>query len=62
MTIFKDSDSVQESNRNSIKHKTFKQWQELRRSRPAGKGGYYSDICQKQMLKDRKAMGGAFYG
>jgi hypothetical protein len=31
MSVFNDSESVQESNRNSIKHKTFMQWQVLRR-------------------------------
>ncbi|MDA9077822.1 hypothetical protein N9K51_00925 [bacterium] len=62
MSVFNDSESVQETNRNSIKHKTFMQWQQLRRSRPSGKDGYYSTASQKQMLKDRVAMGDAFYG
>ena len=62
MSVFNDSESVQESNRNSIKHKTFMQWQVLRRSRPSGKSRYYSTASQTQMPKDRMAMGDAFYG
>jgi len=62
MSVFNDSESVQESNRNSIQHKTFMQWQQLRWSRPSGTGGYYSTASQTQMLKDRVAMGDAFYG
>ena len=62
MSSFNDSESVQDSNRNSAKHKTFMQWQQLRRSRPSGTGGYYSTASQTQMLKDRVAMGDAFYG
>jgi len=38
------------------------QWQQLRWSRPSGTGGYYSTASQTQMLKDRVAMGDAFYG
>ena len=62
MSVFNGSESVQESNRNSIKHKTFMQWQVLRRSRPSGKSGYYSTASQTQMLTDRMAMGDALYG
>ncbi|WP_156320748.1 hypothetical protein [Celeribacter marinus] len=41
--------------------KTFKQWQNIRRARPSGVGGYYSTTSQKQMMEDMAKLGDRFY-
>ena len=60
MPVFSDSDSVMESNDNN-QPKTFKQWQNIRRARPSGVGGYYSTTSQKQMMEDMAKLGDRFY-
>tara|TARA_B110000967_G_C18710986_1_gene472693 strand:+ start:161 stop:349 length:189 start_codon:yes stop_codon:yes gene_type:complete len=61
MNVFQeDSESVQDSKDNN-EHKTFSQWQQLRRSNPSGIAGYYSTKSQQQLMKDREVLGDRFY-
>ena len=65
MSLFsEDSDSVLDSkSKKNNEPKTFSQWQNLRRCRPSGIGGYYSTASQMRMMSDRRTLGTeAFYG
>ncbi|CRK76559.1 hypothetical protein NIG5292_02623 [Nereida ignava] len=60
MPVFSDSDSVMDSSDNN-QPKTFKQWQQLRRSNPSGMNGYYSTKTQQKLMQDRQTLGDSFY-
>jgi len=64
MSFFsEDSESVLDSKNKNNEPKTFSQWQNLRRCRPSGIGGYYSTASQMRMMSDRRTLGTeAFYG